>query len=260
MALPWFRMYHEFAGDPIVQSLSHADQRHYVMVLCFKCDGVLDRPMRPSVRDRIIAKSLGIDEAEAAQVRERLAEVLLVDARNWQPTNWEKRQYNSDVSTERTRKYRKNNHLVNVPETSHIRSGNGPDTDTDTDTEITPSQAVEEGVQGGGAPKSRDRSPAARATRCPNAAAPPDGFSDVALGLGVASDRIQWVWDEFRDYWIGVPGQRGCKLDWLATWRNQCRKEVTKGETHQRGYRLSAAERVRAANPTEPDPEIDRYL
>ena len=28
----------------------------------------------------------------------------------------------------------------------------------------------------------------------------------------------------FNDYWLGVPGQRGIKKDWLATWRNWCRK------------------------------------
>ena len=29
---------------------------------------------------------------------------------------------------------------------------------------------------------------------------------------------------KFRDYWISVPGQKGRKLDWLATWRNWCRE------------------------------------
>jgi hypothetical protein len=26
--------------------------------------------------------------------------------------------------------------------------------------------------------------------------------------------------EKFRDYWASVPGQKGCKLDWDATWRN----------------------------------------
>lgn len=30
---------------------------------------------------------------------------------------------------------------------------------------------------------------------------------------------------KFRDYWLGVPGQRGCKADWPATWRNFVRSE-----------------------------------
>lgn len=33
------------------------------------------------------------------------------------------------------------------------------------------------------------------------------------------------VADEFRDYWISVPGAKGKKLDWTATWRNWVRKQ-----------------------------------
>lgn len=29
----------------------------------------------------------------------------------------------------------------------------------------------------------------------------------------------------FRDYWLGVPGSRGSKLDWDATWRNWVRRD-----------------------------------
>jgi len=28
----------------------------------------------------------------------------------------------------------------------------------------------------------------------------------------------------FRDYWVAIPGQRGVKLDWDATWRNNARR------------------------------------
>lgn len=30
----------------------------------------------------------------------------------------------------------------------------------------------------------------------------------------------------FRDYWLGVPGAKGIKLDWDATWRTEVRKEA----------------------------------
>lgn len=30
---------------------------------------------------------------------------------------------------------------------------------------------------------------------------------------------------EFIDYWIGVPGQKGVKSDWVSTWRNGMRKQ-----------------------------------
>jgi biotin operon repressor len=35
------------------------------------------------------------------------------------------------------------------------------------------------------------------------------------------------VFDGFRDYWIGIAGAKGVKLDWLATWRNWVRNQKT---------------------------------
>jgi hypothetical protein len=132
MSLPWFRLYSEFAGDPLIQSLAFEDQRHFVVLLCLKCDGVLDRPMQGTTRERIICRGLGLDPMTASEAKRRLMEVGLID-KNWQPSAWDKRQFVSDVSTERTRKYRKNKKAGNVTEASPLRSGNAPDTDTDTD-------------------------------------------------------------------------------------------------------------------------------
>ena len=36
------------------------------------------------------------------------------------------------------------------------------------------------------------------------------------------------VWDHFKDHWVSVPGQKGCKLDWFATWRNWVRNQWAK--------------------------------
>jgi hypothetical protein len=135
MSLPWFRMYAEFVGDPVIQSLAFEDQRHYVMLLCLKCDGVLDRPIQASARDRIIFRALGLDPVSASEAKRRLSEVGLID-KNWQIAAWDKRQYVSDVSTQRVRKCRKNKETGNVSETPGNRFGNGPDTDTDTDKKI----------------------------------------------------------------------------------------------------------------------------
>lgn len=38
------------------------------------------------------------------------------------------------------------------------------------------------------------------------------------------------VADQFRDYWIGVAGQKGCKRDWSATWRNWVRSQRGNGK------------------------------
>ena len=42
------------------------------------------------------------------------------------------------------------------------------------------------------------------------------------------------IWVGFRDYWIAVPGNRGLKLDWFATWRNWCRNQRGSGKPVQK--------------------------
>lgn len=37
----------------------------------------------------------------------------------------------------------------------------------------------------------------------------------------------QSVFDQFKDYWVSVGGQKGTKLDWTATWRNWVRNQRT---------------------------------
>ena len=47
-----------------------------------------------------------------------------------------------------------------------------------------------------------------------------------ALGQGLTVDEVCAEEEKFRDYWISVPGQKGIKLDWDATWRNHIRNVV----------------------------------
>jgi hypothetical protein len=49
--------------------------------------------------------------------------------------------------------------------------------------------------------------------------------------------------DGFRDYWLAVPGARGLKTNWEATWRNWCR--------NQRGGGKAAARKT---------PEVSYYV
>jgi DNA-binding transcriptional ArsR family regulator len=44
---------------------------------------------------------------------------------------------------------------------------------------------------------------------------------------------VRFVAEKFRDHWTALPGQRGVKADWLATWRNWCRNEKPTGESWQ---------------------------
>src|SRR6185369_6313222 len=68
----------------------------------------------------------------ATEAKRRLLEVGLIDD-SWQPKGWDKRQYQSDISTDRVRNHRKNKESGNVSVTLHETSGNSfrnaPDTE-----------------------------------------------------------------------------------------------------------------------------------
>jgi hypothetical protein len=62
-----------------------------------------------------------------------------------------------------------------------------------------------------------------------------------ADGLGFSTDQERKSRAEFCDYWRGVPGSRGCKLDWPATYRNRLREVAGKLKLQPRGNVLPFA-------------------
>ncbi|WP_207207357.1 hypothetical protein [Xylanimonas protaetiae] len=56
----------------------------------------------------------------------------------------------------------------------------------------------------------------------------------------------------FIDYWRAQPGQKGVKLDWVATWRNWLRRETETGGTRP-AQQQSVAPRVPHVS------EVDTY-
>ena len=72
-------------------------------------------------------------------------------------------------------------------------------------------------------PKSRTL---ARATRLPDDWQLPDDWKDWAVRVHkIDPQKVIRMSLVFRDYWIAVPGAKGCKLRWDSTWRNWIRKE-----------------------------------
>lgn len=64
-----------------------------------------------------------------------------------------------------------------------------------------------------------------RGTRLPEAWEPtPADRAMAELALG--EDGTRELLANFRDYWAGVPGQRGRKTNWDATWRNRVRDQI----------------------------------
>ena len=121
MNYPWFRMYSEFITDPLIRMLSFEDQRHFVAALCLKASGVLDKQYpSPEVRRAVISQLIGLNADEGERnaldaANARLRKLGLIDEQ-WQPRNWEKRQFISDHSdptaAERMRRYRNKNRNV----------------------------------------------------------------------------------------------------------------------------------------------------
>ena len=70
------------------------------------------------------------------------------------------------------------------------------------------------------------RASPAKGTRLPPDYRPAQPEIDFCHNLGMTDDRISECADEFRDYWAGVPGERGRKCDWPATFRNAARKRA----------------------------------
>ncbi len=83
--------------------------------------------------------------------------------------------------------------------------------------------------------KARSENARARGTRIKRNAVLSDADRAAAIDLGAEPSKVDGMWAEFIDYWIGVPGQRGTKLDWSATWRNRVRMIATKGKRNGNG-------------------------
>jgi hypothetical protein len=96
-------MYAEVLEDPKVQRLAGDDFKSWVNVLCLtaKHDGVL-----PALSD--VAFSLRMDEKKAAKIMDKLiaAGLIVRDETGTKPHKWDSRQYKSDVSTDRVKRFR----------------------------------------------------------------------------------------------------------------------------------------------------------
>lgn len=76
------------------------------------------------------------------------------------------------------------------------------------------------GPEAGPEASSRKARAEARGTRLPDGWQPSPEAVQFARDLNLNPDSVT---AEFVDYWRGVPGQRGRKIDWDATYRNRCR-------------------------------------
>lgn len=198
----WFRYYEGALDDPKVQTLPAHDFKGWVNMLCVasRNDGVL--PDIPA-----LAFSLRMDIDACRTLVERLINGGLIDRKNggvngahYAPHGWDKRQYKSDTSTARVKRFRERSETV---------TETPPETDTEADTEREEANAS---------------SARKRGSRLSDTWVPDEVF---ASREGLSAETIRREAASFRDYWRGVPGQRGVKVDWDATWRNWVRKAAS---------------------------------
>lgn len=191
----WFRLYDEVLNDPKVQKLSGETFKLWINVLCIasKHGGVLPNldDLAFQLRLPILVCKTEIDTLKAAG--------LIDGDKRLKPHGWEKRQYKSDTSTERVKRFRErsSNVAVTVDET-------GPDTDTE-----------QKQIQ-----KDNKVIIRSKGSRLSEGWFPSSEEQDFARQLGVDPTSEA---DRFRDYWIAQPGQKGVKVNWASTWRNWCR-------------------------------------
>jgi hypothetical protein len=130
----WFRMYEGVLDDPKVQRLDGEAFKAWVNLLCLasRNGGVL-----PGIEDVAFALRRPPDEARA--MLEQLRAARLLDRRGrgasaaYAPHRWAERQYKSDVSTDRVKRFRKRFNAV-----SETAAETAPESEPETESEPDP--------------------------------------------------------------------------------------------------------------------------
>lgn len=155
--LPWFRAYPEAAFDPKFEIIARQLEIENLFVfgawwkiLCIAGNSPIRGSLYVTFQKRFsngdVAALLGISDDLCNTLLEAFKDLDMIyqdENGAWRITNWEKRQFDSDNSTERVKKFREKakTNECNGDETLHDRFRNGdetpPDTDTDPDTEYS---------------------------------------------------------------------------------------------------------------------------
>ena len=165
----WFRFYAEALHDPKILKLTDKEFRAWVLMLCIAAEN----------DGKIATEDLGIQLRMSGTKADNLFDALVEkglfsgrSAEGAEPHNWNGRQYTSDVSTPRVKRFRERLHAV---------TETPPDTDTETESEQTQKQSRPE--------QSREDAAAAAFARF---GAVTSGTVD-AIGYAVKDYGIDWV-------------------------------------------------------------------
>lgn len=123
--LPWFRLHSDMINDYKVLRMPENFRWRWVALLCTRCE------LGATLHDIDIINLLRISESDWIDTKKEFIKNELIDEDN-NVLNWEKRQYISDNSSERSRIHRENKKMQRCSNVAATAS----DTDTETDTEF----------------------------------------------------------------------------------------------------------------------------
>jgi hypothetical protein len=140
----WFRVYDNFVDDPKVQRL---DPSLFKALINFWCLASANDGVFPSID--VIAFKLRMKPEKALRVLNQLRAAGLVDddEKGARPHNWDQRQYRSDVSTARVKRFRERRGNVStafsetVPETEAEAERRNPSQGTTNSKDEAPARA-----------------------------------------------------------------------------------------------------------------------
>jgi hypothetical protein len=201
----WWRAYNGARHDAKLLRLSDKHFRWWFNLICVAAerDGYLPDHADLCAEFRTSAKAM--TEILDALVAARLFDH---DETGIRAHNWNERQYKSDVSNERVKRYRERqrNAECNVTETPSENRVQITDTETDK-------------LVGADAPPTK----AKRASRIPDDWAMTTECRAYANSQGLNPDRVA---EAFTDYWRAQGGSNARKLDWDAAFRTWCRRQA----------------------------------
>ncbi len=237
---PWFRLWHEARTDKKLGTLSDAEHRVWFNLLCYASEqnerGVIDN-YDPELLALEVAGG-DVTLCNATVTRLVALKVLRVDTGRIEFINWQERQYDKPSDQPERVRERVAKHRANARVSEPAADAASVKRD------VTPCNAVEERrgeekreekkrveKDEGSTPQvdAPRTAPAPKHSTTQRASRIPEDFEVTAEMLEWAASEVpgldvRWHTEEFRDYWRGVPGQRGVKLDWVGTWRNAMRK------------------------------------
>lgn len=153
--MKWFRFYHEFVDDPKIAMMSDSDQLLWVKALCLASDSKVRGLILLSDEEICWKLRVTIETWKHAIDKFRAKGMLDHHPDGYKVTHWDERQFESDSSAERVKRYRLRKKEEESDDTESVlkRECNVTETPPDTDAEQKHNQNKSEKEKNTPAPK-----------------------------------------------------------------------------------------------------------